>query len=108
MPSPIVAEQFLLWPRGAIFAVHADGRKTTFFDQVRVGVTTDMRTITGSVVLTRGILHGGPPLLLKDGSITSGDCGFCWESEVAPKGLPFIDNAPPVGSPFKQEASCQK
>ena len=85
--SPIVVEE----PRG----------RTTYIDQVMVATSNNGKTVTGRVVLTRGIWHGMAPFVCDDGSLTSTDWPFCVESHRAPRGLPLIDQSKPFGSPFQ-------
>ena len=72
-----------------------DGRvRTTYFDQVKVDVSSDLRTVTGHAVLTRG------QIVFVGGDDDPAPWSFCWEDVNAPKELPQVDNSHPLGSPF--------
>ena len=71
-------------------------RCTEYIDQVKVDVSSDgCKTVTGHVVLTRGILHDCPAPGM--------DSSFCMESKKAPAGLPMIDESHEIGSAFNNK-----
>lgn len=71
-------------------------KNTTYLDQVKVNTTTDLKTVTGHIILTRGIHHGIPWETNK--GLEYIDSSFVCECRNAPSGLPLIDQSTPIGS----------
>ena len=67
-------------------------KKTEYVDQVRVDSSTDGKTVTGSVVMTRGFWLDCPSFGEK--------VSFCVVMPNAPEGLPMHDETTKIGSPF--------